>query len=605
MKELWKNLSIEKKIFSLFAVVFVSILAVWLVGQTIFFGKYYEGIKSRGLSKSVSDLSKEYALMENADEINRMLVKYANENDAYYAVMTENGEVLYMVTYELVVKPEDGGKPIRFTLDGAVHDEKFLSTDFKEGEPIKVSYISSDIRDRRANIYFPSVIYYNGQTWRSNFRHSEPGFEHGRNSDMNEPYKMSEIVGFIVSVTLPNQQSAKITMQRNDFLMVMMDIRDKFYAGTMFEDGVNENYIFDKSADDDKYGVTVRKLSKNGNKEYICAILPMRNISEAVKAVRDYSMFLFAVIFALMFCIARVFAYAITKPIVEINKITDKMQMLDFSSKCKVESNDELGRLAENVNKMSERLDLTIKELVEANQKLVEDIEHERLLEKQRKEFVAAASHELKTPLAIIRAYSEGIIDGIFKSKQEHYLKVIVEETEKMDKLVLDMIENSRLEGGYAELNVKEHDLCKLVGKVAERFAEPCKADNIKLVTKISERALIKKYDSRLLEQVVSNFMTNAIKNTENGVIEIGVDENSVWVENDGSNIPEDELEKIWDRFYKIDKTRNRAVGGTGLGLSIAKNILILHGAKYKAENTETGVRFSFSLSGGEEKHGV
>ena len=95
---------------------------------------------------------------------------------------------------------------------------------------------------------------------------------------------------------------------------------------------------------------------------------------------------------------------------------------------------------------------------------------------------------------------------------------------------------------------------------------------------------------------MLTNFITNAMKNTHDGVIRVGVNDLCVWVENDGAHIPEDELDKIWDRFYKVDKARNRSIGGTGLGLSIAKNILLLHGADYKAENTPNGVRFSFSL---------
>lgn len=599
MKELWRNLSIVKKTFAIFALVFVVFLAIWMIGQLVFFGKYYEGIKAKGLSRSVEAFSQEYLELDSIDNINKTIVKYANSEDAYYAVVTENGEVLFMVTYELIVNPSDGGEPIKFSLDSAIHDESFLSAGFEEGEDITVNYIAPGAEERRANIYFPDSITYKGQTWKNDLRH--PGMRFDRPDSSGEDtfdrhLETYSVTGTISSITLPNQQSSRLTIQRNDVAAVMMDFRERLYSGLSLEKGKNESYIFNTSADGDEYSVAVRKVEKSGNTEYICAIMPMRNISEAISAVREFSLFLFAFMFVLMCIIARVFSHAITKPIIEINNITEKMKMLDFSGKCRVDAQDELGMLAENVNEMSDRLDLTIRELVEAKEQLTKDIERERLLEKQRKDFVAAASHELKTPLAIIRAYSEGIIDGVFKNKQEHYLKVIVEETEKMDRLVLDMIENSRLEVGAMQPALKEHNLCGFIKKITERFIAPCKANNISIVTKIPDTPVIRCFDSSLLEQVMTNFITNAIKNTHNGVIEIGVNDSCVWVENEGKNIPDDEIDKIWDRFYKVDKARDRSDGGTGLGLSIAKNILVLHNASYKAENTKTGVRFSFSL---------
>lgn len=599
MKELWKNLSIVKKIFAIFALVFVIFLAIWMIGQLVFFGKYYEGRKTKGLSRSVEAFSKEYLALDSVDDINKKIVEYANSGDAYYAVVTENGELLFMVTYELVVNPSDGGEPIKFSLDNAIHDENFLSAGFREGDSITVNYVAFGEEERRANIYFPDSITYGGQTWKNDIRHQGIRFDRpdvADNADFDKHFEICSVTGAIESITLPNQQSSRLTIQRNDVASVMLDFRERLYSGRSLEKGKNESYTFNTKANGDNYNVAVRRIEKYGNTEYICAILPMRNISEAISAVREFSLFLFAFMFVLMCIIARVFSHTLTKPIIEINNITEKMKMLDFSGKCKVDTQDELGMLAENVNKMSDRLDETIKELVEAKEQLTKDIERERLAEKQRKEFVAAASHELKTPLAIIRAYSEGIIDGIFKNKQEHYLKVIVEETEKMDKLVLDMIENTWLEMGAMQLDLKEHDICGFVMKITERFFAPCKADNIGIVTKIPTKPILRYFDNRLLEQVVTNFITNAIKNTHNGTIEVGVDESGVWVENEGKNIPDDEIDKIWDRFYKVDKSRERSGGGTGLGLSIAKNILVLHNASYKAENTKTGVRFSFSL---------
>lgn len=595
MKGFWNGLSITRKTFSIFALVFIAFFTIWMSGHFFFFGSYYENITSNALRNSVKELADEYVTLESSEKINEAIVRLANEGDAYYSVLNQNGDILFMVSYELVVKPADGGENMRFSLDSAIHDESFIKTKFAEDSQITVSYAVFDDNNAKANIYFPDSIEYKGKVWKNDF--GRPGIRpQENNSGEQKMPRLMSVTGDIVSVTLPNQQNSRFSIQRNEAAGVLMNFREKLLAGFSPKNGLNEEYVFSEFSDANKYCVAVRKINKNGNDEYICGVLPMKNIFEAIAATRGFTIILFLLMLVLMCIVAWIFSHAITKPVIEINNVTEKMKRLDFSQKCAVDSSDELGRLAENVNEMSDKLDETIGELLEANKKLKSDIESERRLEEQRKEFVAAASHELKTPLAIIRAYSEGIIDGVFKNKQERYLKVIIEEIEKMDKLVVDMIENSRLEASAMKPELKEYDLCAFVNKVTQRFVSPCRAENIRIETDIRQEPIIKRFDASLIEQVLTNFITNAMKNTHNGVIRVGVNDSCVWVENDGEHIPDEELEKIWDRFYKVDKARNRSVGGTGLGLSIAKNILLLHGAEYNAENTAQGVKFSFSL---------
>lgn len=595
MKGFWNRLSITRKTFLIFALVFIAFFTIWMSGHFFFFGSYYENITSKALRNSVKELADEYVTLDSGEKIKEAIVRYANNGDAYYSVLSENGDILFMVSYELVIKPSDGGENMRFSLDNAIHDESFIKTKFDEDSLITVTYAVFDDNSAKANIYFPDSIEYNGKTWKNNF--GRPGIRPPDSGAREQKTpKLLSVTGKIVSVTLPNQQSSRFSVQRNEAAAVLMNFKERLLTGYSPKNGLNEEYIFNEFSNNNEYCVAVRKITKNGNDEYICGVLPMKNIFEAISATRGFTVILFLLMLVLMCFVAWIFSHAITKPIIEINNVTEKMKKLDFSKKCTVDSGDELGRLAENVNEMSDKLDETIGELVEANKKLKKDIEREKMLEEQRKDFVAAASHELKTPLAIIRAYSEGLIDGVFKNRQEHYLKVIIEEIEKMDKLVVDMIENSRLEASTMKPELKEHDLCAFVNKIAQRFVSPCKAENIKIEIDIPQKQIIKCFDGTLIEQVLTNFITNAMKNTHDGVIRVGVNDLCVWVENDGAHIPEDELDKIWDRFYKVDKARNRSVGGTGLGLSIAKNILLLHGADYKAENTPNGVRFSFSL---------
>ncbi len=602
MKKIFSKFSITKKIFLIFFFIFLLFLFIWMIGQFFLFGEFYAYTKAKDVSEYIDQFSEEYTKLENADDINYAIVNYSNSSDAYYAVISENGEMLYMVSYELIIAPDNGGENLKFSLDNAVHNEDFMNNKLSVNDTVTVTYSSIGDDQQRANIYMPISIKHDGYVWETDYKFHSPRFvpQPGQEPDFDtnngrSTFNTLSVSGTIVSITLPSPQASKLTVQRNDAAMVIMDWSEKLYNGVTVDLNDKYSYTVYPPDRDDQYSVTVKKIEKSGNIEYICAILPMRNISEAIDAVKDFSLFVFAVMFVLMAIIALIFSRAITHPIIEINSITEKMKQLDFSKKCRVKSSDELGMLSENVNEMSQRLDLTIKELIDANDKLIKDIEHERLLEKQRKEFVAAVSHELKTPLAIIRAYSEGLLDGVSQSKQERYLNIIVDETKNMDHLILDMLENSRLESGAMELNKKQYDMRILVNKIADRFKTPCKAEGIELICAVCDTPVIKSFDAELIEQVINNFMSNAMKNTQNGKIIISLTEKELSVENEGKHIPEEDLDKIWDRFYKIDKSRKRN-GSTGLGLSISKNILILHNADYYVKNTDPGVKFGFSL---------
>lgn len=219
------------------------------------------------------------------------------------------------------------------------------------------------------------------------------------------------------------------------------------------------------------------------------------------------------------------------------------------------------------------------------------------MLENQRKEFVAAVSHELKTPLAVIQAYTEGIIDGISGENKARYLNVILDETKRMNALVLEMLENSRFEAGMQKLDIKEYDMNTVAQKISERFEKAFKDAEIEFVLDTDKKPVLRSFDAGLIDRVTANFITNAIFHTEKGgKIILKVSDGVLSVENTGSHIKNDELALIWDKFYKADKSRTRLGSGTGLGLSIAKNILNLHHAGYGVENTEIGVKFWYKI---------
>ncbi|MEG2017364.1 MAG: HAMP domain-containing sensor histidine kinase [Clostridium sp.] len=329
----------------------------------------------------------------------------------------------------------------------------------------------------------------------------------------------------------------------------------------------------------------------------------LQYVEEAVTVIGTFYKYFFIIAILLIAVLCFIYSRFITKPLRRINKVATKMSGLDFTEKCLVKSEDELGNLGNTMNFLGENLDGALTSLKEVNSELQKDIDRERKIENMRKAFIADVSHELKTPITLIKGYAEGIKDGIFVDEgMESSLEVILEETDKMGNLVKDMLELSSLESGKIELNQESFEVDELIRNVLKKLSHSIDSKEIQLETTLYSCKAVGEVFK--LDQVVTNFLTNAIRHTPvGGKINIVMNQVSdgikVEFENSGNPIEGEELKKIWDKFYKVDKSRNRKEGGTGLGLSIVKNIIELHGGTYGVMNTDIGVKFYFTLPNG------
>ena len=251
---------------------------------------------------------------------------------------------------------------------------------------------------------------------------------------------------------------------------------------------------------------------------------------------------------------------------------------------------------------LSESLDRTLRDLQEKNERLLAEIEHERQLETMRKEFVSNASHELKTPIAIVQGYAEGLKLGIKSnaSSAEDYCDVIIEETHKMNRLVNHMLELSKYEAGAYRLEPRVFSLHDFIAESTGSYAILAEEKGVRMNVEVPPE-LYGYADPEKLEMVLHNFLSNALSHAEGEKrVEITAAETEgrcrVTVFNTGRPIEEDELSNIWQSFYRADKARSRSQGRFGLGLSICKAILELHGAPYGVENRENGVAFYFEI---------
>ncbi len=585
----WKNISITKKVFFITLLSIVIMLMLFFAIQSVLYSRIYSYTKENAMKQMVINLADEYKMLTDKNQMRKKISEYSANNNAYIMVADDRG-IKYAVSYEMEIE-SDNGEKMSFLLDNAVNSNDFMNLNIEQGDTVSVKFVKFDRGD--TGIYVPETISKGGNKWENT---SLMNFRNPRSEGERRPsrfvHRSETVSGRVTSIVTPVAYNGII--QRSDALSALMSWVEN-PEDISYGEPVTYRYVSNESKE--LYSVAVMMLDDS---EFIFATTSLRHISEAMGVLNGLIIpwTIIAGIMALV--VGASFSYMITKPILRLTKITTKMKNLDFSEHCSVLGSDELGVLSNNVNEMSDKLDTTIKELVAANDKLTEDINHERMLEQQRKEFVAAVSHELKTPLAIIRAYAEGLIDGVSENKRLKYMNVIVEETKKMDTLVLDMLENSKLEAGVEKLNIKEYSITKIINKYVKLFDENFKQKSITVEFNSDEEAIVE-VDCDKMELVISNFLTNALKNTpESGKITLYItqteSEVEVSVENTGAHIDESELSKVWDKFYKCDKSRERKDNGTGLGLSISKNILLLHKAEYGVNNTEDGVRFFFIL---------
>ena len=328
-------------------------------------------------------------------------------------------------------------------------------------------------------------------------------------------------------------------------------------------------------------------FSKNTEKE-----------SQVVEALQKAIPVLSVVIIVVSTIAAFFYTIYMTTPIKKISRISKQMAALDFNGLCSVRRTDEIGVLADSLNDLSRKLSSALSELQSANQKLQADIDMERQLERQRVEFFSAASHELKTPITIIKGQLQGMLYQVGRYKdRETYLAQSLEVTDNLEKMVQELLTISRLDTPQYAFNPSHIHFDKLIKDRLAANEDLFMQHELTVEKDISSEVSISG-DLQLLQKVVDNLLGNAAAYSPAGEhITVKVwraDEKAhLTIENTGVHIPDEDIPKLFEAFYRVDQSRNRQTGGTGLGLYIVKTILDLHGAAIKIENTAQGVMVS------------
>ncbi len=295
------------------------------------------------------------------------------------------------------------------------------------------------------------------------------------------------------------------------------------------------------------------------------------------------------------------YAHIITKPVLKISRISEKMSDLHLEWRLREDRTDELGILEKSLNILSCNLSVALSDLQNANKKLEADIEHEKKIEQAQLDFFSAVSHELKTPITVIKGQLEGMLLGVGAYKDhKKYLSRSLEIVNILETLVQEILTVSRLETVNSELKSDKIDCVQLICQYLNETEDLTTNKDLQIHCDMPKAAYING-DKMLMKKVFSNLIGNAIIYSPQGaeidiIAQVEEDQFLFSVENTGTNIPEDCISKLFDAFYRIDQSRSRKTGGSGLGLYITQKILQRHGSKCLVCNTSTGVRFSFVI---------
>lgn len=603
----WGKPGIAGKLFLLTAVFFLVFLLLEVVFFNFFLNEFYIYRKVQTVRENLDGYARIYgqgdwSFKQAIDEAD----SFAGQNNAAVIIINQEGIPVHGSSrglYSRMTLEDESGRYYQVYLDYLKERPAFAGFQPRAGDTL---YIEGVSYQDEPNFIEPYSIQTAGGIFADPERLQE--YRDPQTQELDEGVIQVRVMGTVVYVQeMPygsQYENIDPELYRQDLLMRHVAswlkdgyLKDEVRQGLSLGDVVQEEFADPVSGVN--YVFFAREIQAGGELRYVCAVVSLQPINEAIAALGDFYVYYFLLALVFIVFLSLVYARMIARPLLQMNDVAARMADLDFSARSRVQSRDELGQLSDSLNSLSRNLNRSLQELEKANRQLQSDIERERRQEEKRREFVTAISHELKTPLGIVRSYAEGIKDGIYAEKRDHYLDVIIDETAKMDSLVMEMLDLSYLESDRIRLNPSAFVLDELVGGCQAQFADIMAERGLKMVFEPGKHAVYA--DRRRIEQVLDNLFGNAVRYSEAGaVITVRLASQSgfvyTWIENSGARIDDSEMSRIWERFYRVDKSRSRALGGTGLGLLIVRHIMELHQCDYGVHNTASGVEFYFAL---------
>ncbi|PFD41613.1 two-component sensor histidine kinase [Bacillus cereus] len=606
------------KLFMLTTVLCMLILATIFVGQTIFFKQFYANKKVDDIKTSMKSFETDYLNSKGNLQLNQKLEQdFYREHNTWITTLDSNGNLKNVNDFYIeVTLNQPKNKENQFANSTITiplynfkvednHARDISNENFPLGETVTLHGIEKNTE------FIPYLLFFRTKTpnlvnvsidkktselmeklkYKYKYKLEKEESEYRKEYEEKSPKKILE--GKITKVQLLDEKEQSNFIYTNKLFMEKIQ---EFQADLLLNEK-NTNYDslqeIDYEQNDIKYKLIIKPIKdKSGAITYIFSMTSLQPVDEAVQMIQEYYVYIIMFVLLLIFIASFYYSKKIARPLLQINKTTQKIANLDFSERVPVMSKDEIGDLSQNINLLSNTLHSHIEQLQR-------DIEKEKQLEHTRKEFISGVSHELKTPLSIMKSCISILKDGVASHKKGYYFKAMEKEVDKMDMLIVDMLELAKFESGTYKMQMDVFYIDQAIQHICEQLSMEITKKQLHVHTHLSAIEVIANYHR--IEQVITNFITNAIRYTpeKENIIISTIDEPSrikVCIENKGAHIEEDQLDKIWDRFYRVDTARQRSQGGTGLGLAISKNILELHGAEYGVHNTVDGVLFYFYL---------
>lgn len=590
------KIGLKSKIFLFTAGLFSVVLILLLGIQTFVLGTYFENrqlkliettieemvfrtIESPEPDKEIYRLASENSLMHNVPFVvidpEKKFFQQLNTPPNNMLVQTESGEVYSLIVdgfEQDIIRQFEVGNWIEFS--GFQVDEQNLRAFFIETENAHADLESTfrnnqvpqnEIEDMMNEFSDNPVI----------SQHGEIIFNNAKNIDAQGSNKL---VGY------HGEQIERFLMEHG--------------IEAFFESDMIRVFDFEDSWTSTHNRLVVRPVFLLNDKQFLLiSIISTVNTESTVSIIQEFYWVNFVVALLISFLATYIFAGRFSKPIINMESIAKQMAEMNFEQKVAIQSKDEIGSLAESLNRLSETLQSHIHALETSNSKLTDEIEFKTEQEEIRKAFVANVSHELKTPLTIMKGLIEGIKDGVYNDPS--HLTSTLDEINRMEHMVYDMLEISKYEAKGIDLDIGVFSLEESVRRILNRLKPLSTKKGIHMDLQMDDGFV--KADQIKIEQVLENLLTNAFRYAhEDGHVQVRfsneLNRTKCTITNDGSPIPEDALESIWQPFYRVESSRNRKKGGTGLGLVIVKSILDKHNAHYGAYNIDHGVAFYFEL---------
>lgn len=610
-----KKHKIATRVFKLISFALLFLLSAQLIFQTLFLEKFYIYNKKTSISKEMSVLANRMtSLTENV--LSKELRLFSQRFGATTGIITLSGAPLYGFDSQIAfmeVETEEG-KNYKVYLAQFLENKDFIKH-LQEDKEVSLM-IASSARMLGEQIIYPYTIQIDNQQFESQmtqasmvqvdpainttFTHEIMIQDSGQTqpirsiilSEASENAKEVELKGKIRDIYIPGEEVFGNGYRENKILEEMnLFIQKARMSSASLELGKPIVYESVDTYVGIRNIIGIVPIILNGEVNFLASLTSLEQVEEAIGIMNNYTFIVFILAFIAAVILAYWYSKKLTRPLIALKDVTTDITNLDFSKTCDVESEDEIGELACNINAMSAKLKITLEQLQE-------DMAFKEKLSEQRKQFIVDVSHELKTPLTVLKATCEGFKDDIYESQNKSHIYNMLSQIDAMSELIQELLTVVRLEQEEL-LKIEVFDLSDSVLKMRSQLKSLATDKQIQVHMELEESLVTG--DRKKIETVIRNFYNNAIfysQENENIYITITNNENK-WccsIENTGVFIGEGELEKIWEPFYRVDQSRNKALGGSGLGLYIVKKILDSHKQAYGIANTDRGVRAWFEL---------